>query len=181
MFAGRLLARILACFTLLTSFGAKAEPLLGFYDGPPQTNTPARETWLNRPIMFTWAGGSPAFFTGPPLLPLQLQPIVDWLNARPGRKVVYSLGMFRNSSPGQSQTLAACAAGSYDSDYINVAKAFQQYGVLSNIFRIGWEFDGNWFSWSSNGHEADYAACYRHIVQVMRATVSNADCDVSRR
>jgi len=166
----RLLARILAGFILLSSVGAKAAPLLGFYDGPPQANTPAREAWLNRSIMFTWDGGSPLFFGDSPLLPSVMQPLVDWLNARPGRRAVFSLGMFRYSNL-PTQTLAACAAGSYDSDYIAVAKAFQQYGVLSNIFRIGWEFDGNWFSWSSNGHEADYAACYRRIVQVMRATV----------
>jgi hypothetical protein len=164
-------ARILACLAfLLFGFGAKADPLLGFYDNETQTNTPEKEAWLNRPIMFTWNYGTPKFFTG--AAPRwHMQPMVDWLNARPGRQLVYTLGMFRNSSPGQSQTLAACAAGSYDADYIKVAKAFEQYGITSNIFRIGHEFSGNWYSWRAAGHEADYAACYRHIVQVLRATV----------
>jgi hypothetical protein len=79
--------------------------------------------------------------------------------------------MFRSPTPGQSQTLAACAAGTYDSDYKHIAKAFQQYGILDNIFRIGWEFTGGRYSWRSAGHEKEYAACYRHIVQVMRTTV----------
>jgi hypothetical protein len=166
-----MVSKLSICLILLFSFWAKAEPLLGFYDNESQTNTPLREAWLNKPVMLMWNGGSPEFF-GTTAPHWHMQPMVDWLKARPGRQIAYSLGMFRVSSPSSNkQTLAACAAGSYDTDFINVARAFQQYGITNNIFRIGWEFTGNWFSWRSAGQEANYAACYRRIVTVLRNTV----------
>jgi hypothetical protein len=81
--------KVLACALLLfSSLPARAEPPLGFYDNQMQNNTPARETWLNRQVMFTWNGGSPAYFTGTAAPRWHMQPLKDWLAARPGRQMV---------------------------------------------------------------------------------------------
>ena len=42
-------------------------------------------------------------------------------------------------------------------------------GHEDSVLRLGWEMNGDWFSWSIIGHEAEFAAYFRRIVTTMRA------------
>jgi Glycosyl hydrolase family 26 len=88
-----------------------------------------------------------------------------WVAAKPGRRFVYAVPMLI----GAGTSLAACARGAYDSHWSAVGAALVDSGLSNAIVRLGWEFDGDWFPWSSRGREAEYAGCFRSAVRAMRA------------
>ena len=67
-------------------------------------------------------------------------------------------------------TLAAGAAGRYDSEFATLAKTLVYYGQADAVLRIGWEFNGTWYPWAvTNGSDAvNFAAFFRNIVTAMR-------------
>jgi hypothetical protein len=71
-------------------------------------------------------------------------------------------------------SLAACGAGAYDSHWRAVGQQLVGAGLEDAIVRIGWEFDGDWFSWSARGRPAEYASCFRHVVDAMRGLPGQA-------
>jgi hypothetical protein len=66
-------------------------------------------------------------------------------------------------------SLAGCAHGHYDLFWSKLARALRARGMEDTVIRPGWEFNGNWFRWSAAGQPYNYAACFRRIVDVMRA------------
>ncbi len=94
----------------------------------------------------------------------QLPAWAAWANAQPGRRLVYALPMLID----EQDTLAACAQGAYDEHFAAVGAALVDAGLANAIVRPGWEWDGDWFAWSSRGHEAEYAGCFRSVVNAMR-------------
>lgn len=67
-------------------------------------------------------------------------------------------------------TLAECATGAYFSHYRALATKLVNAGMGGSFIRPLWEADGNWYRWSvTPGQEATYAACFRSIVDAMRA------------
>lgn len=150
---------------------AYAEPVLGFYDSGEAVSSAHREKWLGKPVMLSWRGGTVNYFLSN-TAGWHLGPVAQWLKDRPGRQVHYTLFIFRDSRPAFSkQTLAECGKGTYDQDYIKAARAFKIYGLTNMILRIGHEFTGKWYSWSSVGKEGSYVNCYRRVVDVMRKAV----------
>ena len=68
-------------------------------------------------------------------------------------------------------TLASGAAGDYDQYFVTLAQNLVADGVSNAILRLGWEFNGNWETWSvANATDAaNFAAYWRNIVTAMRS------------
>jgi Glycosyl hydrolase family 26 len=71
-------------------------------------------------------------------------------------------------------TLAAGATGAYNQYFVTLAKAFVADGQGSSIIRLGWEFNGSWFTWAANGQAANFIGYWQQIVNSMRS-VSGAN------
>lgn len=70
-------------------------------------------------------------------------------------------------------TLAAGATGTYNQYFVQLAQTLVAAGEANAYLRLGWEFDGNWYTWNAltPAAEADYATYFQQIVTAMR-TVS---------
>jgi hypothetical protein len=83
-----------------------------------------------------------------------------------GYAMTFSVPMLPNSG----STLAAGAAGSYDSYYQGIAQGLVAHNEANSIVRIGWEFNGNWFSWAANSSDASqFVTFWQHAVDAMRS------------
>jgi len=71
---------------------------------------------------------------------------------------------------GIGATLANGATGAYNTYFTTLAQNLVQMGLANTILRLGWEFNGNWYSWSvaSATDAANFAAYWRQIVTTMR-------------
>jgi hypothetical protein len=65
-----------------------------------------------------------------------------------------------------SATLAQCAAGDYQDQWVTFAHTMRSYGLQSSIIRLGWEFNGNWYAWG--GDATDFAGCWRQVVTTVK-------------
>ncbi len=68
-----------------------------------------------------------------------------------------------------TDTLQRGADGAYNSYFRKVAKDMVAGGEAKSIIRLGWEFNGDWFSWSAGGQSAAFVAYWRQIVDTMRS------------
>ena len=84
----------------------------------------------------------------------------DW-----GDRWIVSVPML--AKDGQSN-LPACARGDYDEHMRTIASRLVAGGHGASIVRLGWEFNANWFPWSSVKDPKSYVACWRRWVGVMR-------------
>lgn len=66
-------------------------------------------------------------------------------------------------------TLAAVAAGGFDSYFTNVAQKILALGFPFAIWRIGWEFNGSWYAWKARNVETDSIAAWRRVAGLIRA------------
>ncbi|HSZ37901.1 MAG TPA: glycosyl hydrolase [Acidimicrobiales bacterium] len=88
-----------------------------------------------------------------------------------GYSMTFSVPMLPNSGA----TLASGAAGSYDSYFQGIAQGLVANNEASSIIRIGWEFNGSWFTWAANSSDAsEFVTFWQHIVDAMRS-VSGAN------
>jgi hypothetical protein len=77
--------------------------------------------------------------------------------------------------PDSGATVTAGAAGSYDSYFRSIARGLVAHGEGASIVRIGWEFNGGWFSWAVNSSSSsEFVSFWQHIVGAMRS-VSGED------
>jgi hypothetical protein len=83
-----------------------------------------------------------------------------------GLRLEYSLPMLPDTT---GVSLADCAAGKYDDQWVKVSNNMVTAGQARSIVRPGWEFNGSWYKWSAAGKAASYAGCFRHIVTAMRS------------
>jgi hypothetical protein len=81
-------------------------------------------------------------------------------------RLEYSLPMM---PVGSAYSLAACAAGTYNSQWTTLATNLVAKGLDDTIVRPGWEFNGNWFYWAAAGKTTEFIGCFRNIVTTMRA------------
>jgi hypothetical protein len=94
----------------------------------------------------------------------------DWDGS--GCQLVLGVPIIPTSSSGTpAGTLAGGAAGDYNSYYTTLAQTLVDAGDGGVTLRLGWEFDGGWFTWSvANDADAlNFAAYWRQIVTTMRA------------
>ncbi len=74
---------------------------------------------------------------------------------------VFGVAMLPEDVPGVS--LAACAAGEYDAQWVAFGESIAEYGMADEIVvRLGWEFNGDWQVWSADDPVA-FAECWRRI------------------
>jgi beta-mannanase len=68
-------------------------------------------------------------------------------------------------------TLAAGATGAYNSSFVTLAQTLVAAGESNAYLRLGWEFDGGWYTWSATTPtaEANYASYFQQIVTAMRS------------
>ncbi len=79
---------------------------------------------------------------------------------------VWSMGLLPLDGEG---TLEQAAAGQFNSKYVTIAKALVAGGDGSSTIRLGWEGNGDWFSWSGIKDPAAFAGAYRQEVTAMRS------------
>lgn len=139
-------------------------------------------TWLNRSQI--WAEDFAATDTwdnlrGPSWL---LNPASTWIAANPARKYILSVGLLpgpvSGSGPssgigaGVAVSLEQGAAGNYNTHWQVLAQNLVAKGLANNtILRLGWEFNGGWYTWKATTQAKGiaYAGYWRQIVNTMRA------------
>ncbi|MEV8516731.1 glycosyl hydrolase [Dactylosporangium sp. NPDC051484] len=89
--------------------------------------------------------------------------LAPWADS--GRRLIYSVPLF----PKAQGNLSECAAGDYDGHWSALARNLVEHRLADTVVRPGWEFNGNWYGWASAGQESAYVACFRHVVDAMRA------------
>ncbi|MBI3338469.1 hypothetical protein HY003_04195 [Candidatus Saccharibacteria bacterium] len=121
------------------------------------------ESWLGRPVNYTVG-----FYgrTGSDFSAIENSGAVCQKWAPTKYSLALSTAMLPSSS---SYTLAAGARGDYNKHWKITGQQLVDKGCADIILRIGWEFNGKFFSWAASGKEADYAAYWRQIVTTLRS------------
>lgn len=164
-----------------------AEPLRGIYhwdapNGPALTDAAA--SWLGRESDLALAFSARANWSDIAGPSWQLPAWGRWVSAKPGRRLVYSVSMLPGEVNGAGPdnqlgtaddvSLQKCADGAYDATWRTLANNMVANGLGNTIFRLGWEWDGDWFAWSARGKEAQFAGCFRIVVTTMRSAQPSA-------
>ena len=182
----RRVARLLFCAVfVMSSFPLMAAPPVGVYrwDAPSGPgNVDAFSRWLGKSAMHAVAFEARDNWASIDGADWQLGPWSQWVRAQYGRNLILSVPMLPGATDlagpdgrvGTSDdlSLAKCAWGYYDTHWKNLANNLAYYGLHWAYLRLGWEMDGGWFAWRAqpgSGREANFAGCFRRIVQVMRA------------
>jgi hypothetical protein len=89
---------------------------------------------------------------------------------RSGYRIVLGVPMLPTLSGSPVGTLASGARGAYDRNFRALAQHLVAVGQRNAILRIGWEFNGNWETWSvpTATDAANFAGFFRQIVTTMR-------------
>jgi hypothetical protein len=108
-----------------------------------------------------------------------LGPWEQWVHAQPGRRAILSIpmlpGSWNRSGPRAGPdanvkvSLEAGARGDYDKHFIALAKNLVKFRLGDSILRMGWEFNGGWYTWRASDNPKAWAEYFRHIVTAMRA------------
>ena len=88
-----------------------------------------------------------------------------------GYSMIWGVPILPNDT---SYSLAAGAAGDYNTYFVTLAQEMVAGGQGNSIIRLGWEFNGGWFPWAANGQAANFVAYWQQIVNSMRS-VSGAN------
>lgn len=107
----------------------------------------------------------------------QLRPWRDWIQAKPGRRLILSVvilpsgwkGPARGIDAGIPVSLEEGAKGTYNKHFKKLAENLVKYQLGDTILRLGWEFNGGWYSYRAVKKEALFAEYWRQIVQTMRS------------
>ncbi len=167
-------AGVVSCLAMLSSLAASALPVTGVYRGeiysqPNLIN--AYSEWLGHNVTLGQGHQAKDSWASIENPTWQLQSWGNWVRAKPGRRLNYSVAMF----PSGQGSLADCAAGIYDFRFRALANNMVANGLQNSIIRLGWEFSGNWMPWySGNGKQASFAGCFRRIVTAMRGAQPSA-------
>ncbi|MEJ0000127.1 MAG: glycosyl hydrolase [Verrucomicrobiota bacterium] len=104
-----------------------------------------------------------------------------WVKAKPGRRLVLSVpllvggwdGKGPASGPGAHQpvSLEEGAKGTYNDHFRVLAEHLVQRGLGDTVLRLGWEFNGGWYSWRAQSEDkaVAFAGYFKQIVTTMRA------------
>jgi hypothetical protein len=170
----------------VSSFAAVAAPEMGVYQWDAPTgpaNVDAFNQWLGKPAMLAEAFEASDRWDNVDGAGWQLAPWAQWVRAQHGRNLILSVPMLAGgwdlagadgaAGTADDHSLKKCGAGQYDVYWANLANELAYYGLHWAYLRLGWEPDGGWYAWRAQqgqGNEANYASCFRRIVQVMRQT-----------
>ena len=104
-----------------------------------------------------------------------------WCQKQPGRRLVLSVPLLPGgwagkgpaTGPGASQpvSLAVGAKGAYNVYFQRLAENLVAHQLGDTLLRLGWEFNGGWYTWRAQTKEkaVDYAGYFHQIVTAMRA------------
>ncbi len=177
---------IICCLTLRAENGPALEPNIAVYRwaaanrrGGPAGNE-AFAKWLHRPLVwgedFTptehWSGHIEGG-------DWQLKPWSEWKKAVPGRRLIYGIPLLPGPWDRSGEklpdgrkapvSLHAGARGDYNEHFKRLAENLVKYDLADSILRLGWEFNGGWYTWRAQESPESYAAYWQQIVKTMRA------------
>jgi Glycosyl hydrolase family 26 len=162
-----------------SSVGKAPTSDLGFYPGFGSVSLlQSLEMWLGKSAghVVQFADADPANFTasvwGEVVRAGALQTVANRVTLV--ESVPLAFGPFVDASTATGQataraSLTATVSGKYDDKFTRAANYLRGGGYGDAVIRLGWEFDGGWYPWSSNGNEALWISAYRHVVDVFRA------------
>jgi len=105
----------------------------------------------------------------------------QWQTVSPHPNMTISVPLaFGGQSPSQSvgtSEMAAVANGTYDSQYTQLVNYAMGAGYTNITWRLGWEFDGNWFPWSSYNNPTEFVAAYRHVHDLIKSIMPASKFD----
>ncbi|MBI1372631.1 MAG: beta-mannanase [Phycisphaera sp.] len=160
---------------------AIVDPVIGTYHWPNGTKgVDAFGQWLGRDTVWgldfigaeTWDSvGWPTWW---------LDAWSKWVEAKPGRRLIFSIPILAGPVDGSGPTQGAKgvgvpvslergAAGEYDQHIRDLANNLVKYGLGDTILRPGWEFNGDWYAWRAKGRTDAFIAYWRRIVTTMRS------------
>jgi glycosyl hydrolase family 26 len=91
------------------------------------------------------------------------RPWLEAWNDSPYR-VVYSVPLI----PRTGGTLQEGASGAYNAHFAELAETLVQHGEHDAVLRLGWEFNGDWVSWTARDDPEAFGAYWRQVVDTMR-------------
>jgi len=101
-----------------------------------------------------------------------------WKQADPSRRLILSVpllpgnwdrsGPTRGSGVGTPVSFEAGAKGDYNAHFKELAQTLVQYGLGDSVLRLGWEFNGGWYTWRIDDDPQAFTAYWRQIVTEMR-------------
>ncbi len=143
----------------------KRGTLLGAYCGNSTTNLVAFEQWLGRPVdgILGYTGGASwDDFDGSVGYETNLWSPLD-------RRVLWSVPLIPTGA-----TLEDAAAGMYNDHYKKAAQQLAAYRPQDGVqyVRTGWEFNGNWMTWTAQGKAQAFVGAFQQFVTTFRS-VSN--------
>src|SRR6185436_4990248 len=74
-----------------------------------------------------------------------------------------------NTDPKKPVSLERGAAGDYNAHFRQLAENLVKYGLGDAVLRLGWEFNGGWYTWRAKDKTEAFAEYWRQIVKTMRA------------
>jgi hypothetical protein len=110
-----------------------------------------------------------------------LKPWGKWVRERPGRTLIFGVPLLPGPWDGSGPTggtidlkipvsLEKGAGGNYNRHFEALARNLVADGLGGAVVRLGWEFNGGWYTWRAAGKAQAMAEYWRQIVHSMRAT-----------
>jgi len=103
----------------------------------------------------------------------------QWKKAAPGRRLILSVpllpgpwdrsGATQGPEAKQPVSLEAGAKGAYNEHFRKLAENLVKYELADSVLRLGWEFNGGWYTWRVEKTPEPFAAYWRETVKTMRA------------
>src|SRR3954452_9676333 len=82
---------------------------------------------------------------------------------------LWSVGLLPLDAASEGATLQKAATGAYNSKFVQIAQGLVNGGDGYSTIRLGWEGNGDWYSWSGSKDPAAFAAAFRQEVTAMRS------------
>lgn len=170
----------LAAFTALNTSLA-AEPAIAAYRWPNGTaNLDAFAKWLGRDTAWGEDFIGSESWDNVQWPTWWLETWGKWVSQKPGRRLILGVpllpGPVDGSGPKQGNidlskpvSLERGAAGEYNHHFKQLAENLVKYRLADSILRLGWEFNGDWYTWRAKGKEKLFAQYWQQIVKTMRA------------
>lgn len=175
----------------LTDFPLSKAPYLAAYrwgagnaNGGAKANE-AYSRWINRPVV--WAEDfepTDAWENNIEGGGWQLGEWQAWKKQDPRRRLILSVpllpggwdrsGPKRGEGAGKPVSLEAGAKGDYNAHFKALAQNLVDYGLGDSVLRLGWEFNGGWYTFRASDNPKAWAEYWRQIVTAMR-TVKGAE------
>ena len=102
-----------------------------------------------------------------------------WKKAVGGRRLILSVpllpGSWDRSGPrqgdamGKPVSLAAGAMGDHNARFKKLAEHLVHYSLADSVLRLGWEFNGGWYTWRAGENPQAFAKYWQQIVRTIRA------------